>query len=466
MMDDHAVQSEINPSLSSFSQGEAIAVTPPIEPQLSIEATEREYFRRVSDTLEVLQSNIDSHMRDIEVERINANDVFDRPASPGGSEPRDRPASLSLSSDSSLPALPSPDEDQLLPHALYQSPNSKQKPQSIHSEAPRSTSSSPDPFQLPIMQFDPLPATPRDMTYENMSKQSDPGSFGVPMMHNMTPVQVCSSPMAVEMTSALPRPDSFELDAVDTESPSSTRTKPTTQCPEHNPLRHHGSVTPHDVAHNPLYLAPRLCTKTATGDCSSVCHDHCAAPHTPPNPYPREGLLQIWPLQQTILVGIPVDQLRSIMVPTSQQQRRVPPWIALTEQGVLMRDHPPLEIDGSLVPISQVQWHPSPNSQQLTSSTSPHAENAAGSVDINISPFTLNSPIETSTNQPGLPSTTVHSISSSSPAEVMDVCYQLAFIAPEDFPGLTMPSESMPSSARNQAQCSSSNYSVFSRDPN
>ena len=460
-------QSEVHPSPKSITRKGSIAVTPSIDPVVSRKVTEREHFRRVSDTLEALQSNIDSHIRDMQVQRIDANDL-------------DRPASVPLSSDSSSPSLVSVNEDQLVPFALYRSPRSMQRaPPNDDEETNRTASSSPDPFQLPIMQFEPRSITPTNPADEGMSESSEPRSFEAPIMLDTAFLEASPVPKAADMTPTLSSPEKVGLGTAVSLSPStptkatlqdfenifsryrdptvthriahgplpvapggslspSTPTKATPQNVENVSSRYRDPTAPHRIAHGPSRVAPGMTTKTRPWDFFSNPDTH----HSLSASVSSGKLIQAWPLRQKILVGIPIDQLRPIKSSTSPQNHRVPPWLALTEQGVLVRNQPPIQIDGTMTPISQAQWHPSQGPQSSTSAASPHTANCAScSMKINPSSSTSNSSSTDGSKNQSTPNlVTVPSTYSGPPVETISVEYQLAFIAPEDFPGSTTPS--------------------------
>ncbi|KAJ5851348.1 uncharacterized protein N7529_010733 [Penicillium soppii] len=108
------------------------AITPPNEPMI-FDAIERESFRRVSDTLEDLQSNIDSHLRDLHTHRVS--NIYS-------------PSPIPSSTESTfLPITEDQPEDQLEQHE-------------VQDDAYESQPSTPASFDLPIMQFESPPASP------------------------------------------------------------------------------------------------------------------------------------------------------------------------------------------------------------------------------------------------------------------------------------------------------------------
>lgn len=463
-------------------------VTPPNQPVVSNEATETESFRRVSDALEVLQLNIDSHMRDIHSQRIDVNNTPNQPESPINHETPFKPPSASSSQDSSPPTL-GLGPDQLLPPALYQSPNKLNEPQTPE-ETPRSASSSPDSLNLPIMQFETSPASATDSigqpvseplensepesfeapvmldiaSVRKFSNPESPESFEVPIMLDIASVRAFSNPADIDF-STLPRPDSFEVDTNYDELSPSTSLGPTGEdCNIHpaarldfSPLR---SISQYSTSttQNPL-------TNGRSNDYFLMGNGYTEFPQQLQQRYPPGCMVQAWPLHQQILVAIPVDQLRPVVTPTDQQQHRVPPWIALTEQGALVRSHPPIRLDGSMDPMTQVQWNPSQDARSPTSAVTSHSANVSGRPNPTIPGLASDSSIHSlHASQHGQPPVTVLSVDPGRSVETTTVCYQLAFIAPEDIPGLTTPPASTPNSDSDPSRNSFRNNSAFNSD--
>ncbi|CAI7624652.1 unnamed protein product [Penicillium bialowiezense] len=517
-MDDHAEQPAMHGSPTNTPRDETI--TPPPMPVAFDQVTEIESFRRVSDTLEDLQSNIDSHMRDIHAQRIDANDAPNQPETPITQETPCKPPSGSSSPDSSPPALLSADQDQLLPLGLYQFPDSPlsdvPEEEAVFPESPRSASSSPDPFRLPIMQFESSPASVASSIGQPVSKpliDSEPESFEdpiiqfeptrglcgklnwptssereslevpvmfdvasvrrglntespesseVPIMLDIASVRALSNPIAIDLSLGLPDPDTFEIGASCAGSSPSTplkradkdfNNKPPAR-PDFSPLRH--------VSHCSRPATPIPVMASRFNDYFSVGNGHTVYPQTLQRPGPPGCMVQAWPLRQQILVAIPVDQLRPIVTPNDQHQHRVPPWIALTEQGALVRSHPPIRLDGSMESVTQVQWNSSQVPRSSTSAVTSHSANASGLSDTTTPGNASDSAIQSlHTSQHGQPSLIVLPIDSGHPVDTVTVRYQLVFIAPEDLPGLTTPPASSPDTDSDPSRYSFRNNPAF-----
>jgi hypothetical protein len=188
---------------------------------MSNAAAERESFRRVSDTLEILQLNIDTHLRDLHTHRV-----------------------FHLNSP---PTIPSPTESDFLPSTMYQP--EQQRTQGYASESRAST---PVSFELPIMQFESPPASsdpvcePKPESSESSEQEffeespfqlditslraffnsvapnpvteayepPELESIEVPIMLDIASVQAFSSPMLPSSVTELPElsePASFEV---------------------------------------------------------------------------------------------------------------------------------------------------------------------------------------------------------------------------------------------------------------
>lgn len=167
-------------------------------------------------------------------------------------------------------------------------------------------------------------------------------------------------------------------------------------------------------------------------------------------PYSPGSMDPARPLQQQVLVAIPVNQLEPFSTPGVLQPNQLTSSMALTELGPLVATDHSIRAGGNMRSISQNQLHRSNNLASSVSAFSSDMVNLSGSPGAAVPAPALSSPARTlPPSELGSPVATISTALPGSARGTINVLCQLALITPEEFSGLVIPPASTPRSGWN-----------------